>query len=896
MTVTRRYNLVWEDMDDLQIEMSCVRKGGKWKMGDGKEYGLGLFEHFRKLQTCLWPDDDHNRWSDLILKTILENRITVVQGSRDSGKTRTMSKFALADYFCFPNETLTLMSSTDIRGLELRVWGDVKDLFDRARERWNYLPGNVVDAKHGVFTDTLGEDADVRDMRRGILCIPCIGSDGQWSGGLEKFVGIKQKRRRLLGDECFPAGTTVDTPSGSYPIESIQVGDLVYNAIGVGTVIAAKSSLAQKLLTISFSDGRKVTCTKNHELFTQQGWVMAENLTKNHYVYGTKNTLLLLRNKTGSEAHKILQQCLLHEVQDWTGACGEIQEDFVTETRGKSSMGKETCGIDKEQADGCENGRSRKNSEEANRDGLGSTSSRREWAWPDRTRKTLALHGAERGLQFLRKDENKTGEWNSDTLQDRCCNSTSEAGNRSRRDDAQQPNKESIGRKENQFLTGAWVDSVTVQEPGDNECVDGSGSTGGHRVYNLQINNHPSYSVNGFCVHNCQFMHINYINTLSNLDKGTFTGCFVGNPIGGNGKALDKMAEPVAGWDSLGEITKTCTWKNRLDGITVNLVGIDSPNFDVDRPKDYPYLIDQADVDRVLKRSGKDSGEFWSQIMGVRKLGVDTYRVLTRAMCLRYEAYKTCIWSGKETTRVLGIDAGYGGDPCEAILLEYGEEVTGQTVIKFNQTVTIPLLMSSKDSVEDQIAIFVKGLLPQLNVPPTNVFFEAGMRASLAISMARIVGNEVNAVNFGGSATDRPVSNDTFTFDEKTQTRRLKKASEHYSKYVTQAWFSIRQAVESYQVREMPEDVVSELSMREWRFTNGNRYELETKAECKERMGQSPNKADAAAVALEGAQRLGFIIERMKVDDNSAVQDQGWLDKAIKEERDKRSKYTLTYG
>ena len=25
---------------------------------------------------------------------------------------------------------------------------------------------------------------------------------GSWVGGLEKFVGIKQKRRRLLGDEC----------------------------------------------------------------------------------------------------------------------------------------------------------------------------------------------------------------------------------------------------------------------------------------------------------------------------------------------------------------------------------------------------------------------------------------------------------------------------------------------------------------------------------------------------------------------------------------------------------------------------------------------------------------------------------------------------------------------
>ena len=50
-------------MDDLQIEMSCVQKGGKWTMADGKEYGIGLFEHFTTMQNLLWPDEDDHRWS-----------------------------------------------------------------------------------------------------------------------------------------------------------------------------------------------------------------------------------------------------------------------------------------------------------------------------------------------------------------------------------------------------------------------------------------------------------------------------------------------------------------------------------------------------------------------------------------------------------------------------------------------------------------------------------------------------------------------------------------------------------------------------------------------------------------------------------------------------------------
>jgi len=593
MTVTRRYNLVWEDMDDLQIEMSCVRKGGKWKMADGKEYGNGLFEHFRRMQNLLWPDEDDHRWSNLMLSTILTNRITVVAGAKDSGKTHTMSKFALTDYFCFPQETLTMMSSTDIRGFELRVWGDVKDLFDRARERFPYLPGNVVDAKHGIFTDALDDTGDVRDMRKGILCIPCIGSSGEFVG-ISKFVGVKQKRRRLLGDEV-------------------------------------------------------------------------------------------------------------------------------------------------------------------------------------------------------------------------------------------------------------------------------------------------------------QFMQQSYLDSMANLDKGQFLGCFVGNPIG-NGDPLDKLSEPMIGWDALGEVTKTMTWKNKFGGTTINFVGVDSPNFDQDKPKSYPYLIDKTDVERIGERYGKDSALFWSQIMGVRKAGINAHRVLTMDMCRKYGAFDSCVWSGSDTVKVFGIDAGYGGDLCVGICGEFGADITGGTVIKFHEPVVIPVRLSAPEIVEDQIATFAKGECLRMGIPDEHVYIEAGMRATLAVSFSRIMSPRINAVNFGGAATERPVSNDLFIFDERTGQRRHKKANEHYSKYVTQLWFSVRAAVESKQVRDLPKKVAEEFCMREWYMVHGDRYELETKIECKERIGVSPNYADACAVCLEGALRLGFQIERLKVETPDQMSDNSWLDKALKEERDKRSKYQLTYN
>lgn len=98
----------WEfspDMSDLDIEFHAIRKPlGYWrKAGSTGPYaGRGHFFHYRRAMELLWPEDDHHRWSDLMLKTIIDERITVVQGGKDSSKTRTAAKFALVDYWAFP--------------------------------------------------------------------------------------------------------------------------------------------------------------------------------------------------------------------------------------------------------------------------------------------------------------------------------------------------------------------------------------------------------------------------------------------------------------------------------------------------------------------------------------------------------------------------------------------------------------------------------------------------------------------------------------------------------------------------------------------------------------------------------------------------------------------------
>ena len=586
------------DTDLLEIEMEMIRRGGQWKLPDGRLAGLGTFHHFKAAQSLLWPEDDHHRWSDLILKEYLENRLIACYGSRDSSKTRSISKAALIDYWLYPEETLVLMTSTDLRGLELRVWGDVKSLHDRAINRYSWIPGNVVDSKHGIFTDRIEEGQPVRDQRRGLLCIPLLGSRGEFDGAsLRSFAGIKQRRRRWIGDE----------------------------------------------------------------------------------------------------------------------------------------------------------------------------------------------------MQFL-----------------------------------------------------------------------------------------PSEA----------------LKVLDSLDKGDFKGVFLGNPIAENGKALDKVSEPMAGWSSLGEITKTSTWKNKYNGVTINLVGIDSPNFDVATPNKFSYMVDQGDVDRVSKRpGGKDSMEWWSQIMGVRKAGAVSNRVLTVAEIETQDGFKEPVWSGSPRTKIYAIDAGFGGDDCVRTWLEFGRLVDGREAISFGDQRVIPILMSAQETPEKQIAKFAKRDCAMLGIPAGNVFFDAGMYATLAVEMAREMSPDINAVNFGGVATERPVSNDLFVFEHDHHQRRLKTWSEHVSKFVTELWFVVRLVVQCRQARRFPREAAEEFGRRQWNYVSRDRYELETKDDYKLRNGgESCNFGDSLVIACEGARRRGFSITKLVNAESVSTKVDEWLNETIIRQRKIKERYQMDYA
>lgn len=561
--VQETYGRRWpEETIQLNVEMWMIRNPGSRGF-------VSLSHHYREMRRCIWPElhdeKDGQRWHKLIRDTVRRpnSKLTVLLGPASSGKTHDSAWNYLCEYYCFPDETCVLVSSTDIRGLELRVWGEIKSLHERATQRFDFLPGYLIDSKHCIATDDI-EDGTMRDFRKGLIGIPTI--QGGKAIGLKNWIGIKQKRVRLIADEASLMGSS-------------------------------------------------------------------------------------------------------------------------------------------------------------------------------------------------------------------------------------------------------------------------------------------------------------FLSAFSNLDKNEdFQAIVLGNPID-MFDPLGRAAEPKDGWGSHMEPEKTDVWETKfMGGIAINLVGTDSPNFDFPGTK-FPYLVSREKIERTLSFFTKDSVEYYSQCKGVMKVGELSKRVVTIELCRQFGATLDPIWSGDDNhIRIAALDAAYSGDRCVLTDLELGREVGGKQVIRIVDTIVVPVRVGLTMIPEDQIASFCAEYCVENKILPEHFFHDSTGRGTLGTSLARIWSDKCNPIEFGGNPTTRPVSMDLYVHDDELGIKRLKRCDEHYSKFVTELWFSVRYAIESGQIRNLPEDTIDEGSMREWRLVRGNKIEIETKKEMKERVGRSPDLFDSLAVGIEGARRLGFSISKLAKD------------------------------
>jgi len=394
------------------------------------------------------------------------------------------------------------------------------------------------------------------------------------------------------------------------------------------------------------------------------------------------------------------------------------------------------------------------------------------------------------------------------------------------------------------------------------------------------------------------WMGESFLSAFANLNKNeNFFAVVLGNPNDPI-DPLGRAAEPKEGWtEDYMEPGKTRVWNTRfMSGRCVNLIGTDSPNFDFPEngPTRFKYLISREKIADTLSFFPKDSLEYYSQCIGSMKIGTISRRVLNRKMCIENHALEKAVWKSGPTTRVYFVDASYGGDLCVGGSADIGEDMSGKIVLHFNEPKIIPIRVGTKDEEpEYQIANFVKADCEKQEIPPDCMGHDSTGRGSLGTALAKAWSADTNPIESGGTPSDRPVQMDMYVTDTETGVRRLKLCSEHYDRKVSEFWYQVRYAVESEQIRNLPEECLSDLCTRKWDRIKRDIISVEpknkpstdpNKAGMKQRTGKSPDHGDWAAGIVEMARRKGFIIDRLGKEQPNKKGIPTWLDEMYAEQ------------
>jgi hypothetical protein len=374
-------------------------------------------------------------------------------------------------------------------------------------------------------------------------------------------------------------------------------------------------------------------------------------------------------------------------------------------------------------------------------------------------------------------------------------------------------------------------------------------------------------------------MEPGFLDAYSNwYGKENFKGIMCGNPTD-LADPLCRAAQPPGGWSTFVDTEKTQEWRSQFyDAWVVAFDGRDSPNLDYpdSEPVRFKEFIGRKKINGVKKSEGENSLIYYSQVVGKPSRGLIFNRVLTEAVCIDGLAFDEAVWAGSPRKKVFAIDPAYGGgDRCVAGYIEIGKGRDDEEIIRVNIPVVVPINPASVIEPEDQIALYVKQQLTLEGIPASQCFYDSFGRGTVGYAFSKLFGDSCPVpVDSGAMPTERPVRFDLFAEElDLDGKQRLKTCREHYSKFITEMWFSVRETIQGKQMRELPKDVMEEGCLRIYKMVKGNRYEVESKEDMKERIRKSPDLFDWLAVAVEGARRIGFKIKRIGGDvDNKEVE------------------------
>lgn len=325
--------------------------------------------------------------------------------------------------------------------------------------------------------------------------------------------------------------------------------------------------------------------------------------------------------------------------------------------------------------------------------------------------------------------------------------------------------------------------------------------------------------------------------------------------------AHGRVCEPVDGWNSVDQDTEM--WKTKgvrewklPPGVCLHFHGKRSPN--VKRSKTvFPYLYTYENWQAA--KGNEDTPNFWTYDAGFWAPEGISNTVFDEPTIQRVDGMGAFTWQSYSYP-VAALDPSFGGDECVLRIGTIGDIGPGRMGLQIGAKIPIRLKQKSPRPVDYQIADQVIEACKKYNVKPENFGLDAsGTGRGVAAILQETWSPMIKKVEFGGAPSDTPVSAED-----------PRACSEVYDRRVTELWYNCREVLGAGQLRGLDLPTCSQFCSRFYE-NKVRKIRLETKAECKERTGRSPDDADCVAVMVEVARGLGLSPKRNPVQSRETI-------------------------
>ena len=352
-----------------------------------------------------------------------------------------------------------------------------------------------------------------------------------------------------------------------------------------------------------------------------------------------------------------------------------------------------------------------------------------------------------------------------------------------------------------------------------------------------------------------------FIDAVPNWQQGVSTFQLI--VIGNSSSRFDPhglLSKPLKGWHTI-DPDYDREWETK-DGKCLYFDCYQSPAItDPDEEKRKrlgKFLFTEKSIEENKLKYGENTPSFWRFVRGYWPKDDLAKTILTPVMCDKFGVQESVEWEGTvPLIRLAGLDPAFhsDGDDCVFRWATLGMSTSGKMVLDFGGKENVKYIKiddTSREPAEYQILHQTKDWCEKLGIPPRNLAVDVwGSGSGLGAILAKEWSRDIYNVASSGHPTELLVS---LQSDER--------ACDVYDRRITELWFSLRQLVQTEQIKGLDPIAIEQFCTRTYEFKS-NKYKIEPKPDYKLRLGKvdnhykSPDEADSVCLIVDLA-RLYF--------------------------------------